>query len=57
MILLSNNCNENNKRDSFIRGRAPASVSEKLSTIDVGDNLKNMEKILTDFVDQKVGKL
>ena len=37
-------------------GRALASVSEKLSTLDVGDKLKNMEKRLTYVVAQKVGE-
>ena len=30
--------------------------SEKPSTLDVGDKLKNMVKRLTDLVDQKVGE-
>ena len=51
VMLLCNKCVENNERDNFIRGRALASVSEKLSTFDVGDKLKNMDKILTDLVD------
>ena len=56
VMLLCNKCVENNESDNFIRGRALASVSEKLSTLDVGDKLKNMEKRLTDLVDQKVGE-
>ena len=55
-MLLCNKCVENNERDVFIRGRALASVSEKLSTLDVGDKLKIMERRLTDLVDQKVGE-
>ena len=51
VIILCNKCVENIERDNFKRGRALASVSEKLSTL---DKLKNMEKRLTDLVDQKV---
>ena len=54
--LLCKKCFEKNERDIFIRGRTLASVSEKLSTLDVGDKLKNMEKRLTDVVDQKIGE-
>ena len=56
VMLLCNKCVENNERHNFIPGRALASVSEKLSTLDVGDKLKNMEKRLTDIGDQKVGE-
>ena len=56
VMLLCNKCVENNERDNFIRGRALASVSEKLSTLDVGYELNDMEKRLTDLVDQKVGE-
>ena len=55
-MLLCNTCVENNERDNFIRGRAPASVSEKLESLDVGEKLKNMEKRLTDLVDSKIGE-
>ena len=50
------NGSENVESDLLIRGRALARVSEKLSTLDVGDRLKNMKKKWTDPVDQKVGE-
>ena len=50
-MLLCKKCVENNERGNFIRGRALASLSKKLSTLDVGDKLKNMEKRLTNLVD------
>ena len=55
-MLLWNTCVENNERDNFIRGRALASVSEKLESLDVVEKLKNMEKRLTDLVDSKIGE-
>ena len=55
-MLLCNTCVENNERDNFIRGRALASVSEKLESLDVGERLKNMEKRLTDLVNSKIGE-
>ena len=55
-MLLCNKCVENKESDNFIRGRALASISKKLSTLNVVDNLKNIEKRLTDLVDQKVGE-
>ena len=46
VMLLCNKCVENNELDNFIRGRAPASISKKLSTFNVVDKLKNIrEKI------------
>ena len=56
VMLLCNKCAENNESDNFIRGRALASISKKLSTLNVIDKLKNIEKRLTDLVDQKVGE-
>ena len=53
-MLLCNKCVENFEPDNFKQGRAPGSVSEKLSTLDKGDMLKNMENRLTDLVDPKV---
>ncbi|XP_075261614.1 tRNA (uracil-5-)-methyltransferase homolog A-like [Convolutriloba macropyga] len=55
-MLLCNTCVENNERDNSIKGRALASVSEKLESLDVGDKLKNMEKPLRDLVDSKIGE-
>ena len=55
-MLLCNKCVEKIEGDNFIRGRALASISEKLSTLDVVDKLKNMEKRLTDPVGQKGGE-
>ena len=43
-------------RDNFIQGRELASISEKLKTFDVGDRMKNMDKTLTDLVDQTVSE-
>ena len=56
VMLLCSKCVENIERGKFIRGRVLASVSEKLSTLDVDDKLKNMEKRMTDIVDQKFGE-
>ena len=56
VMLLCNKRAENNESDNFIRGRALASISKKLSTLKVIDKLKNIEKTLTDLVDQKVGE-
>ena len=55
-MLLSKNCVEINEQYNFIRGRAIASVFEKLESLDVDKMLKNMEKRLTDIVDSKVGE-
>ena len=55
-MLLGNKCVENIERDIFIQDRALASVSEIPSTHDMGDNLMNLEKRLTDLVDQNVGE-
>ena len=55
-MLLCNTCVESNERDNFFRGRALASASEKLESLKVGKNLKNMEKRLTDLVDSKIGE-
>ena len=55
-MLLCNKCLEKNERDNFMQSRVLASVSEKLSTLDVFDKLKNMEKRLTNKVDQKIGE-
>ena len=62
-VLLCNACVENNERDNFIRGKAIASVNERLSeklsakldNLDVGEKLKTMEQRLTDLVDEKIG--
>ena len=54
-MLLFTTCAENKERDNFIRGRALASVSEKLESLDIGEKLKNMEKRLTDLVKSKNG--
>ena len=56
VMLLCNSCVENNEQDKFIKGLVPESVSEKLESLDVGENLKNMEKRLTDLVDSKIGE-
>ena len=39
-MLKCNTYVENNERDHFIRGRALASVSEKMESLDVGEKLK-----------------
>ena len=49
-MLLCNTCGVNNERDNFIRGRALASLSEKLESLDVGEKLKNTENQLTFLV-------
>ena len=53
-MLLCNNCVEQNERDNFIRCRTLAKVAEKIDSLDVGEKLKNMERRLTDLVDEKV---
>ena len=55
-MLLPDIWVEENERFTFIRGRALASASEKLSTLDMGDKLKKIEKRMTDLADQKVGE-
>ena len=55
-MTLGNKCVGKNERYNSIRGRAVANVSEKLSTLDVGDKLRNMQKKLTDLVNQKFGE-
>lgn len=57
IMLLCNTCLMNNERDSFIRCRAIAKVTEKIESLDVGDKLKSMEKRLTDLVDVKMGNV
>ena len=54
-VLLCNNFAEQNERDNFIRCRIPAKVAEKIDSLDVGEQLKNMERRLTDLVDGKFG--
>ena len=53
-ILLCNNCVQQNKRDNFIRCRTLAKVAEKIDSLVVGEELKNMEWRLTDLVDEKI---
>ena len=55
-MLLCITCEENKERANFVRGRALASVSEKLESLDVREKLKNMEKRLKDLVDSKIGE-
>lgn len=63
VMLLCNDCLENNERDNFIRCRTIANVAEKvfanvadkIDNLDVGKKLKSMETRLTDLVDQKIG--
>ena len=47
VMLLCNICAESIERDNFMRGRELASASEKISTFDMGDKLKNVENKLT----------
>ena len=54
-MLLCNNCVEQNERDNFIRCRTLAKFAEKIDSLDVGEKLKNMERRLTDLVDEKIG--
>ena len=54
-MLLCNNCVEQNERDNFIRCRTLAKAAEKIDGLDVGEKLKNMERRLTDLVDEKIG--
>ena len=54
-MLLCNNCVEQNERDNFIRCRTLAKVAEKIDSMGVGEKLKNMERRLTDLVDEKIG--
>ena len=54
-MLLCNNCVEQNERDNFIRCRTLAKVAEKIDSLDIGEKLKNMERRLTDLVDEKIG--
>ena len=53
--LLCNNCVEQNERDNFIRCRILAKFAEKIDSLGVGEKLKNMERRLTDLVDEKIG--
>ena len=53
-ILLCNNCVEQNERDNFIRCQTLAKVAEKIDSLEVGKKLKNMERRLTDLVDEKI---
>ena len=54
-MLLCNNCVEQNERDNFIRCQTLSKVAEKIDSLDVGEELKNMERRLTDLVDEKIG--
>ena len=56
-ILPCNNCVEQIERDNFIRCRTLAKVAEKIDSLDVGEKLKNMERRLTDLVDEKIGNV
>ena len=53
-MLLCNNCVEQKERDNFIRCRTLAKVAEKIDSLDIGERLKNMERRLTDLVDEKI---
>ena len=53
VMLLCNKHVDKNERDNIIRGRALVSFSEELTTHDLGDILKNVEKMVTDLVDRK----
>ena len=55
-MLLCYTCVENNERDNLIRGRALASISEKLKSLDVSEKLKNMKKRQKDLVDSNIGE-
>ena len=54
-MLLCNNCVEENETDNFIRCQILAKVAEKIDSLNVGEKLKNMERRLTDLVDEKIG--
>ena len=54
-MLLCNNCIEPNEKDNFIRCRTLAKFAEKIDSLDAGEKLKNMERRLTDLVDEKIG--
>ena len=55
VMLLCNNCVEQNERDNFIRCRTLAKVAEKFDSLDVGEKLMNIERRLTDLVVEKIG--
>ena len=56
-MLLCNDCVEQNERDNVIRCRTLAKVAEKIDSLDVVEKLKNMEKRLTDLLDEKIGNV
>ena len=46
----------NKKKNNFFRCRTISKVAEKIDSLDVGENLKNIESQLTDLVDEEIGK-
>ena len=54
-MLLCKICVEKNERDNFTLCRNLAKVAEKIDSSDVAEKLKNMERQLTELVDEKIG--
>ena len=54
-MLFCNNCVEQNERDILICCQTLAKIAEKIDSMDVGVKLRNMERRLTDLVDEKIG--
>ena len=54
IMLLCNECVDKNERDKFIRCRTMANMTEKIENLDFSNQLKNMEKRLTEIVDKKM---
>ena len=54
IMLLCNECVDENERDKFIRCRTMANMTEMIENLDFSNQLKNMEKRLTELVDKKV---
>ena len=54
IMLLCNECVDKNERDKFIRCRTMANMTEKIENLDFSNQLKNMEKRLTELVDKKI---
>ena len=52
-MLLCNECVDKNERDKFIRCRTMANMTE-IENLDFSNQLKNMEKRLTELVDKKI---
>ena len=54
IMLLCNECVDKNERNKFIRCRTMANMTEKIENLDFSNQLKNMEKRLTELVDKKI---